>query len=903
MNTKLLKLFCLSALSCLSYSTFAVNETEPNGNWNQAKNIPFTATGEGKISAGGDVDWWRVKSTTDGSLNLDVWYVGGSFSYSYELYDTLGTLLISTPFPPDYHGLRAGTYYIRIQTNNPADSTIYSVHVSWTNAPLANDVEPNSGKATAKVLPLNGSKTGHIGYYYYNSRDTADWYKITTTAHGDLAVTLAVQLGHNVSFDVFDNNGSTLLQGNATYDSYTINLNGLAPGTYYVRVTGFSSNDFDAYTLSDAFTPTPVTNDTEPNDGKTSAKNVNPYDTITGHVGYYYNLKRDTSDWYKVTLPGDGSLAIILDFPFQSGHKLQVTLFDNNGTTVINSDSSSQYFPLITHGLGAGTYYIKVNMLNANYYSYYTLRANHGPVVVPNNIEPNDNKSQAKLLNDNDSITGHINYYYNGKRDSSDWFKIVTTNDLTFLLTFYSGGQSTLWIDLFDTDGATILNQKSASAQTYVYLYGLGLKKGTYYARVRPDNFSEANYYHLTLGFGQSLPNDPEPNDYAKKGAVINGYTSKTGHVGHYGNGSYDSKDWWRIAFGGVGNLDLTYANTGLVGNTAIYKLYADTNAAPIDSQTIVNNYSHTYTGLTAGTYYINIIQIDTIWQNYTLTANYRDTTTATITLASSSGSAGNCGNHKLNYYVTRGLPPYSVQLYRNGVAYGSPVTTNDTAKFTSLTPDVYYAKVKSTGAVTTTTKSALKGQVTTVTGHISSNIQSTSAVVNWNAFTCVDGFRVSYKKTADAAFTLHTLAGGALVSDTLKNLLPSTSYEYKVQAYVQYNNVKYFSGFTTVKTFTTLAPRLGGDEVQQLAGEINNLLIYPNPAQNELNIQFEGMDGNASVKIIDLTGRRVMEKQAEVTLNQYSGTLDISNLQTGIYQLTITNADKKTISTKLVKQ
>ena len=50
--------------------------------------------------------------------------------------------------------------------------------------PLANDVEPNGTTATAVSLPQNGSNTGHVGNYYNNQRDTADWYKVTTTADG-----------------------------------------------------------------------------------------------------------------------------------------------------------------------------------------------------------------------------------------------------------------------------------------------------------------------------------------------------------------------------------------------------------------------------------------------------------------------------------------------------------------------------------------------------------------------------------------------------------------------------------------------------------------------------------------------------------------------------------------------
>ncbi len=59
------------------------------------------------------------------------------------------------------------------------------------------------------------------------------------------------------------------------------------------------------------------------------------------------------------------------------------------------------------------------------------------------------------------------------------------------------------------------------------------------------------------------------------------------------------------------------------------------------------------------------------------------------------------------------------------------------------------------------------------------------------------------------------------------------------------------------------------------------NILLYPNPASNEIYIEIESENGRIEqVQLIDITGKEILNKE----LNSKNTTLDISNFESGIY-------------------
>ena len=77
-----------------------------------------------------------------------------------------------------------------------------------------------------------------------------------------------------------------------------------------------------------------------------------------------------------------------------------------------------------------------------------------------------------------------------------------------------------------------------------------------------------------------------------------------------------------------------------------------------------------------------------------------------------------------------------------------------------------------------------------------------------------------------------------------------------------------------------------------------NYFKIYPNPATDNLNLNFENNVENGTLKIISLTGQTIFEKQ------NISGTnfkFDVSSLNSGIYMIQLSDSNK-TINSKFIK-
>lgn len=79
-----------------------------------------------------------------------------------------------------------------------------------------------------------------------------------------------------------------------------------------------------------------------------------------------------------------------------------------------------------------------------------------------------------------------------------------------------------------------------------------------------------------------------------------------------------------------------------------------------------------------------------------------------------------------------------------------------------------------------------------------------------------------------------------------------------------------------------------------------NEIFIYPNPANQQLNLQFNRQtSGLATLSIMDITGREVFNSQLTILNSQL--TIDVSFLSTGMYFISIKNKD--TYVTKFLKQ
>jgi hypothetical protein len=369
-------------------------------------------------------------------------------------------------------------------------------------------MEPNDSRATAIAFSPSSSKTGHVGYYYNLKRDTSDWYKITTTGDGALKLDITPANGAYTWAYLYDNNGTTLI--NSVYTSTTASLtaDGLAAGTYYVRVNCYYTNQFAPYTLKNTFIKVVQANDTEPNNTKAQAVTFSPNSSRTGHVGYYYNLKRDTSDWYKITTTGDGMLK--LNVTPVNGSYLWVYLYDNDGTTILKSAYSTAAFTMNTDGLAAGTYYVRITCYYNNHFTPYLLSNTLTSYPYTNDTEPNQKPFQAQTMAANSTVNGHVNFYYNKKRDDADWWKLSYTGTGSLALTFkiaprhIDGVVPYTWIYVYkDTSASPIHSSYYNTASNNINLSALA--KGNYYIKIITYYASDFAAYSISNGSAATL--------------------------------------------------------------------------------------------------------------------------------------------------------------------------------------------------------------------------------------------------------------------------------------------------------------------------------------------------------------------------------------------------------------
>jgi hypothetical protein len=490
-------------------------------------------------------DWYKVTTNSDGLLRVYLTTARGSIysnnplDVNVTLYDNDGTTPLgfmevfnangpaSNIITTD--GLAPGTYYLKVQPFSANEFANYTISDSLILTPVITDAEPNGNRSLALTIPLNGSASGHLGYYYNNDRDTADWYKVTTTADGLLRVYLASARGSiysnnplDVNVTLYDNDGTTPLGFMEVFNangpaSNIITTDGLAPGTYYLKVQPFSTSEFANYTISDSLIMPVFDTDAEPNGNRSLALTIPLNGSASGHLGYYYNNNRDTADWYKVTTTADGLLRVYLTSArggVYSNNTLDVnvTLYDNDGTTqlgfmeVFNANGPASNI-ITTDGLAPGTYYLKVQPFSTSEFANYTISDSLLLPIITTDAEPNGTAATAVVIPPNVATSGHLGYYYNNRRDSTDWYKITIGSAGFLHLTLkstrgsiYSNNTLDMMLYVYNSDASTlqgsveIFNGAGPATGT---LNLNTLPAGTYYIKV--TNFSSSQFSNYTF--------------------------------------------------------------------------------------------------------------------------------------------------------------------------------------------------------------------------------------------------------------------------------------------------------------------------------------------------------------------------------------------------------------------
>ena len=80
---------------------------------------------------------------------------------------------------------------------------------------------------------------------------------------------------------------------------------------------------------------------------------------------------------------------------------------------------------------------------------------------------------------------------------------------------------------------------------------------------------------------------------------------------------------------------------------------------------------------------------------------------------------------------------------------------------------------------------------------------------------------------------------------------------------------------------------------------DINSFVMYPNPATNQLNISLDLNESSMyNLSVVDMMGRTIFQKEIGATIN----TIDVSQMATGIYNVSLQTGSKVIATKKFIK-
>jgi hypothetical protein len=152
--------------------------------------------------------------------------------------------------------------------------------------------------------------------------------------------------------------------------------------------------------------------------------------------------------------------------------------------------------------------------------------------------------------------------------------------------------------------------------------------------------------------------------------------------------------------------------------------------------------------------------------------------------------------------------------------------------------------------------------------------------------------FDYDLKVLNSAGTQLAISQAGSTTSETITRTYTAGTYYAQVYGY---NGANSATSCYTLRVQLGTASR-GGDLI---TGDVQKVDVFPNPVNNIVNINLTGYTGKSDLRLFDVNGRIVLNRQVSTT----NTPLDISALPAGVYMLRIMNGGKEVNMTKIIKQ
>jgi clostripain len=494
-----------------------------------------------------DQDWFKI-TLPSGVTSND--FVGISFDHSQgdidlELYNSTGTTKlqeskgVGNTEKISLAGL-SGDYYVKVLGYNNATNPNYSLTV---NAPISNTgdwLETNNTQATAIDLNAKFSQQLQARQQFIqlgtdaekplsiHTATDVDWFKFTLATAGQLGDYASIAFNHtagDLDLELYNNAGQLLKSSTGIANDHTVDLKGLAAGTYALKVLGYGGATNSDYSLSIKAPFIAEAGDwSESNNTSATAKDLGTIVDFYSKGNLSIHQTADV-DWFKFTLGAAGSLDDRIGINFDHGKgDLDIQLYKADGVTLISESkgvTGTEQVSLNT--LAAGTYLLKVSGYSGATNPDYSLF-----IEAPENVNgdwaeqgtANNTIATARDLRNVEGLQTWDTLSIHNTSDV-DWFKFTTigtgdANDVVQIAFDQSLGDLELY--LYNAAGTTVLN-KSETINSIEEVSLKGLAAGTYLIQVKGYSGASNPSYQLAI----NAPNSSTiPTDWADKNGSNN---------------------------------------------------------------------------------------------------------------------------------------------------------------------------------------------------------------------------------------------------------------------------------------------------------------------------------------------------------------------------------------------
>ena len=318
-------------------------------------------------------DFYRLVLASDQMVQVDI--ASAAFAPDVRVYSpTLAFVDNGTGSATRFlRALPAGTYTIAAGIGSGTGGA-YSLTISSVAVTTCANYQQRAAQASVPST-ITGSLATTDCRLTGSNLPVAQFHKFTITTTQTLTASLASS-AFPPRVDLFDANDTFVTKGDSVGVGQVRFSRSISPGTYYVRVTGTSTNPLGAYTLTLASTGTSTTIPscstgsvaaiiTPTAAGTTIASSLTTADCKLPDGSYYAKL-------YRITVGTTANVQVDL---LSTAFDAYLYLYDANLTVLqVNDDvTATSTDSRITRQLAPGTYYVAANSLNPGVVGNYSL--------------------------------------------------------------------------------------------------------------------------------------------------------------------------------------------------------------------------------------------------------------------------------------------------------------------------------------------------------------------------------------------------------------------------------------------------------------------------------------------------------------------------------------------------